>query len=393
MMSATKLQPLLVSLFDGLRTDLGSLALTPAQAVQPLQVALVPFQPVVAAALASTSTLGGEMTWDIKFINPSPVIPFNFRPLTLPPVLTDPTVTQVWTEGQAVSLTLPSNTFTDPQNQALTYKATLANGQALPSWLTFNAATRSFTGTPPATVQTLSVKVTATDTSGLATSETFGISVIATASAPMLAHQTANQTWQQGQVVSFTLPSNTFTDPQGEALSYTATGINGQALPSWLSFNATTHTFTGTVPAGLETFGIKVTATDTSHLSASETFSVTVPAAPPVVAHQTANQTWQQGQVVSFSLPSNTFTDPQGEALHYTATLSNGQALPSWLSFNPTTETFSGTVPATAETLAVKVTATDTGNLSAAETFNVTVPATGSSSHLTINVIWDNSVS
>lgn len=399
MTTASKLQPLWTPLFDDLVTDLGVVTLTPLAPIQPIQITLTPLQPVapiqsaMPAVTATTTILVAEALPIASFVALIPLPPIIFRPIAPAPVLTDPTASQVWTEGQAISLTLPSNTFTDPRNQALIYTATLANGQALPSWLTFNATTRSFTGTAPATAETLSIKVTATDTSGLSASETFGLSVIATASEPVLAHQTANQTWQQGQMVSFTLPSNTFTDPQNEALSYTATESNGQALPSWLSFNATTHTFTGTVPAGLETFSIKVTATDTSDLSTSETFGVTVPAAPPVVTDQTANQIWQQGQGVSFVLAGNTFTDPQGETLGYTATLANGQPLPSWLSFDAATETFSGTVPSTAETLAIKVTATDTSNLSSSETFNVTVPAAGTSSHLTINVIWDSSVS
>ena len=63
----------------------------------------------------------------------------------------------------------------------------------------------------------------------------------------MLTAQTAAQTWKLGQAVNFTLASNTFTDPQGETLTYSATLSNGAALPSWLSFNTATGTFTGTV--------------------------------------------------------------------------------------------------------------------------------------------------
>ena len=189
------------------------------------------------------------------------------------------------------------------------------------------------------------------------------------AAPPTVTNQTPNQTWQQGQHVSFTLPANTFTDPQQETLIYTATLANGQALPAWLSFNGTTDSFSGTVPAGMESLTVKVTATDTSSLSASETFGVTVPAAAPVVSHQTSNQVWTEGTPISLALPSNTFTDPQGEALTYTATQADGQALPTWLTFNPKTETFSGTAPASAQSVTVKVTATDTNGLSASESF------------------------
>ena len=95
---------------------------------------------------------------------------------------------------------------------------------------------------------------------------------------PSVTHQTAAQTWQPGQKVSFALPSNTFTDSLGQTLTYSAVQSNGQALPSWLSFNAATDTFSGSVPGGAQSLNLKVTATDTSGLSASETFAVTVPA-------------------------------------------------------------------------------------------------------------------
>ena len=75
--------------------------------------------------------------------------------------------------------------------------------------------------------------------------------------APVLASKTPGQTWTQGQHVNFVLPSTVFTDPQHEALSYTASGAGQAGLPSWLSFNPATRAFTGTVPAGLEQFSVR----------------------------------------------------------------------------------------------------------------------------------------
>jgi hypothetical protein len=340
---------------------------------------------VNAASLASTDLLAGATTGtdtvEVRAYNGSywgdwQSLQVNVTPGAAPPTVTAQTPTQTWKQNQVVSFTLAANTFTDPQQEALTYTATLANGQALPSWLKFNATTRSFTGTVPALSSGLSVQVTATDTSGLSTSETFAVST--PASAPIISAQTPAQTWKQAQAVSFTLAANTFTDPQQETLTYTATLANGQALPSWLSFNAATRTFTGTVPSLTSGLSIKVTATDTSGLSASETFAVSTPASAPVlssISAQTPSQIWKQGQAVSFTLAANTFTDPQHEALTYRATLASGQALPSWLSFNATTLSFTGTVPALTSGLSVKVTATDTSGLSASETFAVSTLA------------------
>ena len=290
------------------------------------------------------------------------------------PTLVSQTSGQTWKVGQAVSLSLAPNTFVDPQGESLTYKATLSNGTALPSWLKFNAATETFTGTVPNTFTGAAIKVTATDTSGLSASETFSVSASA-AAAPVLSQQTSAQTWGLGSVVNFALPGNTFSDPQQETLTYKATLAGGTALPSWLTFNAATETFTGTVPNTASGLSIEVTATDTSGLAASETFSVATPAAAPVVAAQTSAQTWGLGSVVNFALPGNTFSDPQQEALTYTASLANGSALPSWLTFNSATATFIGTVPNTAAGLNIVVTATDTSDLSTSVNFSVATPA------------------
>jgi hypothetical protein len=200
--------------------------------------------------------------------------------------------------------------------------------------------------------------------------QSLSVAVASTAaqSPPVLKTQTAGQSWIEGKAITLALPATTFSDPKGETLSYSAKLTNGQALPSWLSFNATTDTFSGTPTNTAQTLNIVVTATDTSKLSVSDTFTATV-IATPTVTSQTANQTWAEGKTIALTLPTNTFTDPQGESLTYSASLTGGKALPSWLTFNAKTETFSGTAPATAQTLNITVTATDSSGLSASESF------------------------
>ena len=311
------------------------------------------------------------------------------------PTLANQTAKQTWQAGQVVSFTLPANTFVDPQGQAMSYSATLAGGKALPSWLSFDGASGTFSGTVPAGTQPFSIVITATDATGLSISETFQVAMSGTTSAPVLANQTANQTWVETGAVNFSLAANTFTDPQGSALTYTATLSDGTALPSWLSFNAATETFSGTVASGASNLTIKVTAKDAAGLSTSETFTVTTPAASaPVIFSQTAGQTWYQGATINFSLAANTFTDPQGSALTYTATLSDGTALPSWLKFNAATETFSGTVASGSKNLTLKVTAKDAAGLSTSETFTVTTPAASAPvvSSQTANQNWTQGV-
>jgi hypothetical protein len=296
-----------------------------------------------------------------------------------PPVLASPTAAQTWLGGKAVSLALPVGTFTDPQGQNLTYRAALANGQVLPGWLSFNAATDTFSGTAPTTAQALRIVVTATDGGGLSATDAFSATVLGT---PTLTSPTSNQAWTEGAAISLVLPANTFADPQREALTYAATQSNGQALPSWLTFNAATETFTGTAPPTAQSLGITVTATDSSGLSSSENFTASVqPAAPVVrpgisVTAQTPNQTWIDGQAVNLALPSNTFTDALGLKMMFEAYENAGPNVTSWLRFNAAAEDFYGTVPlGTSGTVQLAVVAFDGRFMQAADLFTVTFAA------------------
>ena len=104
------------------------------------------------------------------------------------PTNTAPTVAntipnQTATAGTAFSYAFLANTFADTDTgDTLTYTATQSDDTALPSWLSFAAATRTFSGTPAAAdVGTVSVKVTASDGHGGSVSDTFDIVVSAAA--------------------------------------------------------------------------------------------------------------------------------------------------------------------------------------------------------------------
>lgn len=79
-----------------------------------------------------------------------------------------------------------------------------------------------------------------------------------------------------------------------------------------------------------------------------------------------------EDETLSIQMPNTTFADPDGEALTLSATLRNGDVLPTWLSFDPTTGLFSGT-PSDAGAFSVKVSATDGGGLSVSDVFDLVV--------------------
>lgn len=72
------------------------------------------------------------------------------------------------------------------------------------------------------------------------------------------------------------------------------------------------------------------------------TIKVNFPNHAPVIANAIADQIVQEATPLNASFPANAFSDQDGDALTYTAGLANGSSLPSWITFNPATRTFSG---------------------------------------------------
>ncbi|WEF10710.1 putative Ig domain-containing protein [Pectobacterium actinidiae] len=294
------------------------------------------------------------------------------------PVVATPIPAQSVAQDGSFSFTVPADTFTDPDGDTLTLSATLADGSPLPAWLSYNPATGTFSGTPGnGDVGSMSIKVTATDTTNASVSTTFGLTVTNVNDAPVVATPIPAQSVSQDGSLNFTVPAGTFTDPDGDTLTLSATLANGSPLPAWLSFNPATGTFSGTPGNGdVGSLSVKVTATDTTHASVSTSFSLTVTNVndAPVVSGTLPPQSVAQDGGFSFTVPAGTFTDPDGDTLTLSATLANGSPLPAWLSFNPATGTFSGT-PGNGDvgSLSIKVTATDTTHASVSTTFGLTV--------------------
>lgn len=110
--------------------------------------------------------------------------------------------------------------------------------------------------------------------------------------------------------------------------------------------------------------------------SASEytmTINVTAVNDSPTVANAIPNQAATVGTTFSYQFPEKTFMDLDDDSLTYSATKSDGSPLPSWLNFNASSRTFSGT-PASGDTgtITIKVTASD-DNDSASDDFNIVV--------------------
>jgi Ca2+-binding RTX toxin-like protein len=216
------------------------------------------------------------------------------------------------------------------------YSAIQSSGAALPSWLSFNASTRSFAGTPPTGAQgNYDIRVTASDGS-LSVSDVFRLTVGVNNVAPIVANALPDRSLGEDAPVDFTLAANSFTDANGDSLTYSARLAGGAALPSWLTFNTTTLRFTGTPPANFNgLLDIEVLASD-GGLTASDVFRLTItPVNDAPVAVNDSGLTVATGSSLTIApatLLAND-SDPDGTA---PTLLSVGNAVGGTVSINGT---------------------------------------------------------
>jgi len=161
--------------------------------------------------------------------------------------------------------------------------------------------------------QTVTLKITGTEDSSLATNFLLDDFALTTGTGNTQAPSVTapgNQTSAVGQAVSLQIQAS---DPQGDALTYTATG-----LPPGLSINTSTGKITG-APTTAGTSSVTVTAKDPAGNTGSTTFTWTVGTAPsdttrtPInpaytvnLTSNTAGDTWTGHQSVSFTNGSPT---------------------------------------------------------------------------------------
>ena len=157
--------------------------------------------------------------------------------------------------------------------------------------------------------------------------------------------------------------SGAFSDPDGDALSYSAVTSNAGAAR--VSVSASVATVTG-VAKGVAT--ISVTATDPGGASARQVFEVTVPNRAPEASGTIPTIELAVNETETVDV-SQYFTDPDGDDLDYAAASSDTALATVAVSGNALTVT-----AVAAGTATITVTATDPDAASAEQSFNVTVP-------------------
>ena len=239
---------------------------------------------------------------------------------------------------------LDASTLVSGGTGPFTYSAT-----NLPSWLSINSSTGLISGTSPspATADTVysNILITATDSDGVSATSTPFKWIVST-----LALAFGNQVdrYLSGSISRSLDNASPFTGVSyisGGSGAYTIS-VTG-TLPSWLTYNATSHVFTVNTNAGITSAtGITITVSDANGASVTQTISWTL---TTLAWRAIQSQSTGQGRTAT-ALPLASYLTNQPPAYYYSANL------PAGLVLNNTTGVISGTVSATAPRGAYTVT-------------------------------------
>ena len=256
---------------------------------------------------------------------------------------------------EAVTIDL-SSYFEDPDADALTYTASSSASGVVRTSVEGDILT--VTGVAKGTTD---VTVTATDAEGLSATQTFEARVPNRPPTPV--GTIPNQSVETGETVRINA-SLYFTDPDGDALAYTATSSITGVVD--VSVSGSTVAITGVI-AGSAT--VTITARDPDGRSATQQTSVSVAQAnrAPRPVGAIPAQTLNPGGTVAINV-AQYFTDPDGDALTYTATSSRTSV--ARVSVLGSTVTITGVAAGRAT---ITVTARDPDGLSATQRASVTV--------------------
>ena len=237
---------------------------------------------------------------------------------------------QSLTQGTAMtSVTLPA---ASGGNGALSYSLS-----TLPTGLSFNATTRSLSGTPTGTSSANYTYTVSDEDKNTATTDeaklTFTITVEADTTPSFGSNTISAQSWTQYTTISsLTLLAAT---GGNSPLTYSIS----PSLPSTVMFNSSTRTLSGTPTVAQGETTYTYTVTDRNNDTASLDFTITVEAdtAPSFGSNTISDQSWTQNSAVtSMTLPAAT---GGSGALTY----SISPSLPSGVTFDISTRTLSGT--------------------------------------------------
>ena len=302
-----------------------------------------------------------------------------------PPAASGSIPAQTMTAGESVTVSV-GGLFSDPDGDGLTFTAISSNAGVASVALSGTDLTIMAVSAGSATVT-----VTARDPAGLSTAASANVTVTEPNRAPEPAMPVIRvQTAIVGDTLNIDM-SPLFTDPDGDALTYSATSANASVATVTVAGSVVSA---ATVGAGSTT--LTVTATDPDGLSGSLSVPVTVePNRPPVATRDSLPSLSIQERNSETVNVAQYFTDPNEQTLTYTAE-SDDPAVAT-VSVSGSTMTVTAVTIGTAT---VTVTATDPYDLTASLSGTVTViervnqapEARGGINDLSVSVGWSGTL-
>ena len=244
---------------------------------------------------------------------------------------------------QSFTLRFVPDTFTGTSSSTI-YYATSGNNTPLPSWLQFNEQNLEFTGTAPPLVsptsypQVYPVRLVASDVPGFADA-TVAFQIVV--GYDVLYFNVTRQTFNLQRGSNFQSPS--LLDQlllNGEHVSPEEITSVTSNTPNWFTLNTQNISFGGDIPNDAESQDILLSATDTRGDVANTSISLKILEISGSLFNggfSTINAT--VGQPFSYTIGQQVRNDDG-----ITISVNAGSAA-SWLSYDPSTRTLSGTVP------------------------------------------------
>lgn len=188
----------------------------------------------------------------------------------------------------------------------------------------------------------------------------FGLALPAPNAAPQADKAVETLSVSADKLFSHQLADDLFRDDKG-VVRYELTLADGSPLPEGLAFDSASRTLSGKVSSETDKLVLKISAFDGEGLSASQDWTLAIGSEnhAPEVQGRLNTQYARAGQEWKFALPEGLFTDKDGDALTYRATLADGGRLLEGMDFDGKRGVFGGRVLQSGS-FDLKITAADT---------------------------------
>jgi alpha-tubulin suppressor-like RCC1 family protein len=218
-----------------------------------------------------------------------------------PPALVSRLPDQNVVQDQPFVLTISEDAFTDADvdtGDSISLRAVGPDGGPLPVWLSFDPATRTFSGIPrDADAGTTVITVVATDSVGEEAAGSFTLKVEDVNDPPVVSDPIPDQVAPVNQRFTLELDPTMFLDAdvdQGDSFEITALREDRSPLPAWLVFDGEALAFAGTpTDADIGPLSVSVIAVDSKGAEGVDTFVIDVrpesdlPSPPDVTVRKT----------------------------------------------------------------------------------------------------------